>query len=63
MLDASFGGAFLSKSHEEGYKLIERIRANTYQWPVIRVDVVAVVPQILFVFLFITFKKKNLLKE
>ncbi|KAI5417343.1 hypothetical protein KIW84_042087 [Lathyrus oleraceus] len=36
MLDALSGGALLSKSYEEGYKLIESITANTYQWPVTR---------------------------
>lgn len=38
MLDASSGGALLSKSYEEGYKLIESITANTYQWPVTRAN-------------------------
>ncbi|XP_050878277.1 uncharacterized protein LOC127082090 [Lathyrus oleraceus] len=36
MLDASSGGALLSKSYEEGYKLIESITTNTYQCTVIR---------------------------
>lgn len=31
MLDASYGGGLLSKSYEEGYKLIENITTNTYQ--------------------------------
>lgn len=42
MLDASNGGALLSKSYEEGYKLIERITANTYQWPVTRANTGAI---------------------
>ncbi|KAI5384334.1 hypothetical protein KIW84_071373 [Lathyrus oleraceus] len=37
MLDASSDGALLSQSYEEGYKLIERITTNTYQWMVSRV--------------------------
>ncbi|KAI5427241.1 hypothetical protein KIW84_032592 [Lathyrus oleraceus] len=37
MLDASSGGALLSDSYEEGYKLIKSITDNTYQWPVSRV--------------------------
>ncbi|XP_050915692.1 uncharacterized protein LOC127130771 [Lathyrus oleraceus] len=36
MLDASSGGALLSKSYEEGYKSIKSITTNTYQWPVSR---------------------------
>ena len=36
MLNASSSGYLLSKSYEEGYKLIESITANTYQWPVTR---------------------------
>ncbi|KAI5446822.1 hypothetical protein KIW84_014600 [Lathyrus oleraceus] len=32
MLDVSSGGALLSKSYEDGYKLIESIISNTYQW-------------------------------
>lgn len=39
MLDASSGGTLLFLSYEEGYKLIESITANTYQWKVKR-DVV-----------------------
>lgn len=37
MLDASSGGTLLSKSYEEGYKLIDSITANTYNWSVSRV--------------------------
>ncbi|MCI55905.1 hypothetical protein A2U01_0077156, partial [Trifolium medium] len=33
MLDASFGGALLSKSYTDGFALIESITVNTYQWP------------------------------
>lgn len=40
MLDASSGSTLLSKSYEEGYKLIERITANTYQWPITRATTV-----------------------
>lgn len=36
MLDASNGGALLSKSYENSYRLIESITANTYQWPITR---------------------------
>ncbi|MCI48499.1 hypothetical protein A2U01_0069742, partial [Trifolium medium] len=32
MLDASSGGALLSKSYTDGFALIESITANTYQW-------------------------------
>ncbi|XP_058725922.1 uncharacterized protein LOC131597232 [Vicia villosa] len=39
MLDASSGGALLSKSYEEGYRLIESITTNTYQWPTARANV------------------------
>ncbi|KAK2450136.1 hypothetical protein QL285_009271 [Trifolium repens] len=38
MLDASSGGALLSKSYTEGFDLIESITANTYQWPTIRAN-------------------------
>ncbi|CAL5191263.1 unnamed protein product [Lathyrus oleraceus] len=38
MLDASSGGALLSKSYEKGYKLIESITVNTYQWHATRVS-------------------------
>ncbi|XP_058753187.1 uncharacterized protein LOC131626388 [Vicia villosa] len=37
-LDASSGGAILSKSYEEGYRLIESITTNSYQWPVTRAN-------------------------
>ncbi|MCI46557.1 hypothetical protein A2U01_0067797, partial [Trifolium medium] len=36
MLDASSGGALLSKSYTNGFALIENITANTYQWPTTR---------------------------
>lgn len=39
MLDASIGGAFLCKSYEECYKLIDSITANTYQWHVTRATI------------------------
>lgn len=39
MLDASNGGALLSYSYEDGYKLIESITSNTYQRLVTRVGV------------------------
>lgn len=42
MLDSSSGGELLSKSYEEGYKLIERINSNTYKWPVTRATTVVV---------------------
>jgi hypothetical protein len=38
MLDASSGGALLSKSYTEGFDLIESITTNTYQWPTIRAN-------------------------
>lgn len=38
MLDSFSGGALLSKYYEEGYKLIESIKINTYQWPVTRAE-------------------------
>lgn len=41
MLTASSGGALLSKSYEDGYKLIVSITVNTYQWTVTGVDVVS----------------------
>lgn len=41
MLDASGGGALLSNSYEDGYKLIENITANTYECPVTRVVIVS----------------------
>lgn len=39
MLNASSGVALLSKSYEEGYKLIESIISNTCQWSISRDDV------------------------
>lgn len=42
MLDTFFGGALLSKSYEEGYKLIESIIVNIYQWPVTRATIIVV---------------------
>ncbi|KAI5400610.1 hypothetical protein KIW84_065480 [Lathyrus oleraceus] len=36
ILDALSGGSLLSKSYEDGYKLIESITVNTYQWHVTR---------------------------
>lgn len=39
-LDVSSGGASLSKCYEDGYKLIESITTNTYQWLVTRTIVV-----------------------
>ncbi|PNY16242.1 hypothetical protein L195_g012957 [Trifolium pratense] len=38
ILDASYGGALLSKSYNEGFKLIESITTNTYQWPTARAN-------------------------
>lgn len=43
MLDASSGGALLPKSYKDGYKLIESITTNTYQWPVTRAIVVSTI--------------------
>lgn len=42
MLDASSSGDFLSKSYEEGYKLIESITANTYQWKITRASTITI---------------------
>lgn len=42
MLDASSGGALLSKSYEEGYNLFKRITANTYQLPITRAAIINV---------------------
>ncbi|PNX71196.1 hypothetical protein L195_g027067 [Trifolium pratense] len=36
MLDASSGGALLSKSYTEGFAHIESVIANIYQWPTTR---------------------------
>lgn len=44
MLDASSDGALLSKSYEEGYKLIVSIIANTYQW-LVTIATIIVVPK------------------
>lgn len=42
MLNASCGGALISKSYEEGYKLIESITTNTYHWPITPTIVVSI---------------------
>lgn len=39
MLDASSGGSLLSKSYEDGYRLIKSITSNTHQWPITRATV------------------------
>ncbi|XP_058733004.1 uncharacterized protein LOC131604588 [Vicia villosa] len=38
MLDAYSEGELLSKSYEEGYRMIESITTNTYQWPTTRAN-------------------------
>ena len=38
MLNASIVGALLNKSYNEAYGLIESIAANSYQWPIARVN-------------------------
>lgn len=42
MLDASSDGELSSKTCEEGYKFIESISDNTYQWPLTRVALIGV---------------------
>ena len=42
MLDASFDGALSSKSYEEGYKMIESITSNIYQWLVKQAAIIVV---------------------
>ena len=40
MVDVSTNGAFLSKSYNEAYEILERIANNNYHWPSTRQDVI-----------------------
>ena len=33
LIDAALGGAFISKSHDDAYNLLEEMVMNNYQWP------------------------------